>query len=101
MAHDFADHLRGPGPESEAFQAMLDSPLRVVLEVVPEKFVTRDSAKMAAHTAGTLGESKLAEPLEADAVRLARELERRGLTEGWRASDQLVPAMPRMTAVEQ
>jgi hypothetical protein len=34
---------------------------------------------MAAHSAGTLGESELAEPSESDTVRLKREIERRGL----------------------
>jgi hypothetical protein len=58
---------------------MLDSPLRIVLEIIPEKFITYDGAKMMAHTAGTLDESELAEPLEADTVRLAAELEKRGL----------------------
>ena len=56
----FSDHLRPGDPEgSQAFQTMLDSPLRVVLEIVPEKFITYDGAKMMAHTAGTLDESEL------------------------------------------
>ena len=76
---DFSEHLRGPGEGAEAFEEMLDSPLRIVLEIVPEKFITYDGAKMMAHTAGTLDPSELAEPLEADTVRLAAELEKRGL----------------------
>ena len=75
----FARHLRPDEKEAQAFQTMLDSPLRVVLEVVPEKFITYDGAKMRAHTAGTLDDSELAEPLESDTKRLAAELKRRGL----------------------
>ena len=58
---------------------MLDSPLRVVLEIVPEKYITYDGAKMFAHTAGTIDESQLGKPKASDTVRLQRELERRGL----------------------
>lgn len=72
---EFTRHL---GADA-SFEAMLDSPLRVVLEVTPEKFVTYDGAKMFAHTAGKIDESELAEPLEVDTVRLERELKRRGL----------------------
>jgi hypothetical protein len=50
--------------------------LRVVLEVVPEKLITYDGAKMAAHTAGTLDPSQLRAPLESDAVRMRQVLER-------------------------
>lgn len=77
----FSAHLH-PGSEKRAkdFQEMLDSPLRVVLEVVPEKFITYDGVKMAQHTAGKLDESALAEPSEADTLRLQREIERRGLS---------------------
>ncbi len=77
---DFSAHLH-PASEkaAKAFQEMLDSPLRVVLEVVPEKFITYDGAKMAKHSRGQLDESELAEPTESDTVRLQRELKRRGL----------------------
>ena len=63
----------------DAFERMLDSPLRVVLEIIPEKYISYDGAKMRAHTAGEIDESQLAEPLEADTVRLERELTRRGM----------------------
>jgi len=59
---------------------MLNSPLRIVIEIVPEKFITYDGAKMMAHTAGTLDESELAEPLESDTARLEAELKRRGMS---------------------
>ena len=77
----FSKHLHPHSEEAaESFQKMLDSPLRVVLEVTPEKFITYDGVKMAAHTAGKLDESQLAPPASADTERLARELARRGLS---------------------
>lgn len=77
----FSDHLNPTDPAaSEAFQQMLDSPLRIVIEIIPEKYVSYDGAKMAAHTAGTLDESELAEPLESDTARLEAEMKRRGMS---------------------
>ena len=77
----FSDHLNPTDPAaSEAFQQMLNSPLRIVIEIVPEKCITYDGAKMMAHTAGTLDESELAEPLESDTARLEAEMKRRGMT---------------------
>jgi general stress protein 26 len=76
---EFAGGLNPDPVAAEAFRKMLDSPLRIVLEIVPEKFITYDGAKMFAHTAGTLDESELAEPSESDTVRLQREIKRRGL----------------------
>ena len=76
----FATHLYGAPERAKPFEEMLDSPLRVILEVVPEKFITYDGAKMFAHTAGTLDESQLGEPKPSDTVRLQRELKRRGLS---------------------
>ena len=76
---ELASALRSTPEEVKAFEDMLDSPLRIVIEVVPEKWITYDGAKMRAHTLGTIDESKLAKPLEADTVRLAAEKERRGL----------------------
>jgi general stress protein 26 len=77
---EFSMHLHA-GHEKAAsdFQELLDSPLRVVLEVVPEKFITYDGVKMAMHSRGKLDESTLAEPSESDTLRLQRELQRRGL----------------------
>ena len=75
----FASHLN-PNPEgAESFRKRLDSPLRVVLEVVPEKFITYDGIKMFQHSLGMLDESQLGEPKESDTTRLAKELKRRGL----------------------
>ncbi len=76
---EFSRAIYSDESAANSFQGMLDSPLRVVLEVVPEKFITYDGIKMAAHTAGKIDASELAEPLEADTVRLKREIERRSI----------------------
>lgn len=60
-----------------AFVDRLDSPLRVILEVIPEKWITFDSAKSAADFAGTLPEAERGPRLESDAVRYALEQYRR------------------------
>lgn len=75
----FARHLRDSEEEALVFAEMLDSPLRVVLEIVPEKYITYDGAKMAAHTRGELSDDKLAAPLESDTLRFQNEARRRGL----------------------
>lgn len=77
----FSDHLH-PGNDTMArgFEDMLNSPLRVVLEVEPVKFITYDGVKMALHSRGKLDESQLGEPSESDTLRLQREIERRGLS---------------------
>ena len=67
------------GEAAEAFIKRLDSPLRVVLEVVPEKWITFDGAKFAADTAGTLPDDQKGPRLSSDQERLDRELRARGL----------------------
>ena len=79
----YPDFARALYPEETAalsFEKMLDSPLRIVLEVIPQKWITYDGAKMRAHAAGDLDESEMYEPLESDTKRLVAELERRKLT---------------------
>ena len=76
---ELAGALRSTPDEVKAFEEMLDSPLRIVIEVVPEKWITYDGAKMRAHTLGTIDETQLAKPLEADTVRLEAEKKGRGL----------------------
>jgi hypothetical protein len=68
------------GDAAEAFVKRLDSPLRVIIEVVPEKWITFDGMKMGLDTAGQLPPEKKGPMLESDAVRMKRELERRGIT---------------------
>ena len=77
----FAQHTSIGGPESaKAFEEMLDSPIRVVLEVTPEKLITYDGIKMFKHTAGMLDESEMGPPSQSDSERLERELKRRGIS---------------------
>lgn len=61
------------------FVKRLDSPLRVILEVIPDKWITFDSAKSGADLAGTLKPEERGQRQESDAVRYERELKRRGL----------------------
>lgn len=65
---------------AKAFEQRLDSPLRVILEVVPEKWITFDAAKFAADTAGTLRDDQKGAPLSSDSERLPRELRKRGIS---------------------
>jgi hypothetical protein len=44
-----------PGPARDAFGKHLDSPMRVVMEVVPEKWITCDAAKMMGASFAELG----------------------------------------------
>lgn len=60
--------------------AMLDSPLRTVLEIIPEKWITFDMDKMIRDQAGTLDDTERGELLSSDAERLQKEVKRRGLT---------------------
>lgn len=70
-------------PEEEAgaigFEERLDSPLRVIIEIVPEKWITLDSDKMAADTMGQLSDDERGPALEADSKRMPDELKKRGL----------------------
>jgi len=63
----------------EDFYQLLDSPLRVVVEIVPEKWITFDAGKSARHRAGTLPEEEMGPMLSADAKRMNAERQRRGL----------------------
>ncbi|MEM8767742.1 MAG: pyridoxamine 5'-phosphate oxidase family protein [Pseudomonadota bacterium] len=65
--------------QAKAFEERLDSPLRVIIEIVPEKWIMLDSDKMAKDTAGELTEEERGPLLESDAKRMAKEIERRGL----------------------
>jgi len=70
---------RGDPVQSRAFAEFLDSPLRVILEVTPEKWITYDGAKMALDSAGKLPPEKKTKPASSDTERLAAELKRRGM----------------------
>ncbi|MCP5180077.1 MAG: pyridoxamine 5'-phosphate oxidase family protein [Pseudomonadales bacterium] len=69
-----------PKGEEDFFQ-LLDSPLRTILKVVPEKWITFDAGKSAAHRAGTLSEDELGPRLNSDTQRLKAEKQRRGLSD--------------------
>jgi hypothetical protein len=64
---------------ADAFEERLDSPLRVIIEIVPEKWITLDSDKMAADTMGQLKDDERGPALEADSKRMPDELQKRGI----------------------
>jgi general stress protein 26 len=67
-------------PEGETFfNNLLDSPLRTIVAVTPEKKIMYNSGKAARHMAGTISEEELGERLESDAERMNRERAKRGL----------------------
>jgi len=75
----FASHLHKDTKMATWFEEFLDSPLRIVLEVIPEKWITYDGAKMALDSVGKLPAERRGEPLESDTLRLKIELQKRGL----------------------
>ncbi len=77
----FARHLYPDEKQARAFGENLDSPLRIVLEVVPEKWITYDGVKMFLDAAGKLPAAQKSPPKSSDVVRLARELAKRGLAQ--------------------
>ena len=63
----------------EFFYNLLDSPLRVILAVTPEKKIMYNGAMAARHMAGTASEDELGERQSGDAERMNKEREKRGL----------------------
>ena len=63
----------------KAFEERLNSPLRLVLEIVPEKWITFDGAKMGKDAAGLLTDEERGPLLSSDAERMPKELEKRGV----------------------
>ena len=57
----------------EFFNNLLDSPLRVVLGVTPEKKIMYNAALAGRHMAGTASEEELGARLEGDRVRMNKE----------------------------
>ena len=70
-------------PDSKAgeddFYDLLDSPLRLVISIVPEKWISFDADKSARHRAGTLSEEEMSPLMSADAERLQKERRKRGI----------------------
>jgi nitroimidazol reductase NimA-like FMN-containing flavoprotein (pyridoxamine 5'-phosphate oxidase superfamily) len=63
----------------EAFYRLLDSPLRVILEIEPVKWITYDANKAGLDMQGRLPDDQKTPRQEADAVRMNRERQKRGL----------------------
>ena len=78
---EFAAKLNSTDPEAAAaFVRTLDSPLRVVLEVIPKKWILFDGIKFGSDAAGSLSAEQKGPMLSSDAERMPRELARRGLS---------------------
>ena len=73
--------MKGRCVVHEDTETNLDSPLRVVLEVVPEKWITHDGVKMFLDAASKLPAASKSAPKCSDTARLERELRRRGLAQ--------------------
>ncbi len=65
--------------QAKAFEERLDSPLRVIVEIVPVKFIELDSDKMGKDSIGQLSDEERGPLLEADAKRMPQELKRLGI----------------------
>lgn len=65
--------------QAKAFEERLDSPLRVIVEIVPVKFIELDSDKMGKDSIGQLSDEERGPLLEADAQRMPKELKRLGI----------------------
>jgi general stress protein 26 len=76
---EFAAHLAKEPAAADRFAKLLDSPLRVILEVEPIKWISYDGAKLFLDSAGRLPPAAKGKAKSSDSVRLRRELERRGL----------------------
>jgi hypothetical protein len=63
----------------DAFATMLDSPLRTILAVTPEKWITYDGMKAGRDMAGQLPEEEKTPMKSGDAERMNKERAKRGL----------------------
>jgi general stress protein 26 len=63
----------------DAFYSLLDSPLRVILEIEPVKWITYDGEKAARDMAGQLPDDEKTPRLQSDGVRMNAERVKRGL----------------------
>jgi general stress protein 26 len=62
------------------FNNLLESPLRVILEVTPVKKIMYNAGLAERHMIEGVEESELGAPLESDTKRIAKERERRGIS---------------------
>ena len=63
----------------DAFYSLLDSPLRTIISVAPEKWISFDADKSQRDRMGLLKEEEKTPRLSADTVRMNKEREKRGL----------------------
>ena len=70
---------RGDPEGTKGFVALLDSPLRTILEIVPEKWITYDADKAGRDMAGQLPDEEKTPRLEGDTKRMNAERAKRGL----------------------
>ncbi|MBL6691593.1 MAG: pyridoxamine 5'-phosphate oxidase family protein [Pseudomonadales bacterium] len=63
----------------DAFYSLLDSPLRTIISVVPEKWISFDADKSQRDRLGQLSEDEKTPRLSSDTERMNKERERRGL----------------------
>lgn len=61
------------------FEKFLDSPLRTILAITPEKKIMYNASLANRHVAGTVTEEELGDRLSSDAVRMNEERAKRGL----------------------
>jgi hypothetical protein len=61
------------------FTGFLDSPLRTILAITPEKKIMYNGRNADRHVAGTISDDELGERLESDGARMNAERARRGL----------------------
>ena len=65
--------------DEDAFYDLLDSPLRTIISVVPEKWIAFDAEKSQKDRMGLLSDEEKTPPLGSDTERMNKERERRGL----------------------
>jgi len=70
---------QGDKKAEDDFYDLLDSPLRVILEITPEKWISFDAEKSARDRAGQLKDEEKSPLQSADAKRLHKERKQRGL----------------------
>ena len=72
-----------PGNEAgeKFFHDLLDSPLRTVCSITPEKYIMYNADTAGAHMAGVAKEEDLGEPMDVDKERMNRYRKERGLDE--------------------
>ena len=72
---------RGSPEGEEAFYNLLDSPLRILLAVTPEKRIMYNAGLAERHMMEGVDESELGEKLSSDLERIEAERQRRGIVD--------------------